>query len=212
MEYLITAVLSYLIGSFPTAFIILKKLRKIDITNAGSGNVGALNSYEVSNSKLIGVSVLMVDAAKGLLIVYLSKVLFGNTYLIGATALIFGVAGHCFSPWLKFKGGRGLATAAGGSLLLAPVILILWIVFWGIAFLFRKNVHFGNITATILTGLLCISSADILNKYSIPPPSKDIFFGISVLILMTIIFIKHIEPLKEYLSQQKIKARSNSDE
>ena len=58
MEYLIIALFSYLIGSFPTAFVLLKKVKQIDITQNGSGNVGALNSYEVSNSKLIGVFIL----------------------------------------------------------------------------------------------------------------------------------------------------------
>lgn len=208
MEYLIIALFSYLIGSFPTAFVLLKKVKQIDITQNGSGNVGALNSYEVSNSKLIGVTVLLIDALKGLGIVYLSKILFGNDFLTGSISLLFGVTGHCFSPWIKFKGGRGLATAAGGSLILAPVILILWLLFWLIAYLFRKNIHFGNITATILTGLLSLSSSDILNKYSIPPADENFLFGVSVMLLMIVIFIKHIKPLKEYIDQQKNKIRS----
>lgn len=208
MEYFITAIFAYFVGSFPTAFIILKKIRNVDITKLGSGNVGALNSYEVSNSKLIGILVLIIDAFKGFIIVFFAKQFVADTFLVGAVALIFGVAGHSFSPWLKFKGGRGLATAAGGSLILAPVILILWLVFWLLAFLFRKNVHFGNITATILTGLLAFSSSDILNKYSIPASVDDIDYSVSILILMTIIFIKHIQPLKEYLSEQKNKVRS----
>jgi glycerol-3-phosphate acyltransferase PlsY len=187
---------------------LLRKVKQIDITQNGSGNVGALNSYEVSNSKLIGVTVLLIDALKGLGIVYLSKILFGNDFLISSISLLFGVSGHCFSPWIKFKGGRGLATAAGGSLILAPAILILWLLFWLIAYLFRKNIHFGNITATILTGLLSLSSSDILNKYSIPPADENYLFGISVFLLMFIIFIKHINPLKEYLNQQKNKIRS----
>lgn len=208
MEYLIIALFSYLIGSFPTAFVLLKKVKQIDITQNGSGNVGALNSYEVSNSKLIGVTVLFIDALKGLGIVYLSKILFGNDFLTGSISLLFGVTGHCFSPWIKFKGGRGLATAAGGSLILAPAILILWLLFWLLAYLFRKNIHFGNITATILTGLLSLSSSDILNKYSIPPADENFLFGVSVMLLMIVIFIKHINPLKEYIDQQKNKIRS----
>lgn len=208
MEYLIIALFSYLIGSFPTAFVLLKKVKQIDITQNGSGNVGALNSYEVSNSKLIGVTVLLIDALKGFGIVYLSKILIGNDFLTGSISLLFGVTGHCFSPWIKFKGGRGLATAAGGSLILAPVILILWLLFWLIAYLFRKNIHFGNITATILTGLLSLSSSDILNKYSIPPADENFLFGVSVMLLMIVIFIKHIKPLKEYIDQQKNKIRS----
>ena len=127
---------------------------------------------------------------------------------IRSISLLFGVTGHCFSPWIKFKGGRGLATAAGGSLILAPAILILWLLFWLIAYLFRKNIHFGNITATILTGLLSLSSSDVLNKYSIPPADENFLFGVSVMLLMIVIFIKHIKPLKEYIDQQKNKIRS----
>ena len=67
MDYLFSCIIGYLLGSFPTAFLILKKIKGIDITTKGSGNVGAMNSYEVTNSKKFGIFVLIVDLLKGLL-------------------------------------------------------------------------------------------------------------------------------------------------
>jgi len=75
MNYVYSAILGYLLGSIPTAFILLKKSKSLDIRKKGSGNVGALNAYEVSNSKSIGILVLIIDFSKGL-ISYLLAVLF----------------------------------------------------------------------------------------------------------------------------------------
>ena len=65
MNYLLSCIIGFLVGSLPTAFIILKKTKGIDITSAGTGNVGAMNSFEVTNSKIIGLIVFIIDALKG---------------------------------------------------------------------------------------------------------------------------------------------------
>ena len=67
MEYLLSSIIGYLFGSIPTAYLLLKRTRGIDITNAGTGNVGAMNSYEVTNSKSIGIIVLLIDFLKGMI-------------------------------------------------------------------------------------------------------------------------------------------------
>ena len=130
MEFLFSALIGYLLGSFPTAFLILKKSKGINITERGSGNVGAMNSFEVSNSKVIGLVVLVIDALKGLLSVYLPLLFFQVNFMPPAIALFFAVFAHCFNPWLNFKGGRGLATAAGGASLLFPFALVVWGILW----------------------------------------------------------------------------------
>ncbi len=114
MEYLISSVAGYLFGSLPTAYLVLKRSKNIDITESGTGNVGAMNSYEITNSKMIGILVFLIDALKGILSVILMKIIFPGEFVFPALALVFAVFSHCFNPWLKFKGGRGLATAAGG--------------------------------------------------------------------------------------------------
>ena len=204
MEYLVSSLIGYCFGSFPTAYILLIKIRKIDIRKAGSQNVGAMNSYEVSNSKLIGLLVMIIDMTKGAISVVLTLELFGNFFVLAALASIFAILGHCYSPWLKFKGGRGLATAAGSTAIVFPYLLAVWIVLWVIFFLLKKDIHFGNIAASIMSVILIFNTVDIALKYSYPSAEN-----VSVLILfvvcgMTIILIRHLEPIKELIFEKNI--------
>ena len=195
MNYFFSILIGYILGSFPSAYLMVKLFTKKDITGEGSGNVGALNSYEVTNSKLVGVIVLLLDFGKGLASVLLVRSCVANDFNIVVTALIFAIFAHCFNPWLKFKGGRGLATAAGGTFFFSPIILISWLVLWTIAYLFKKHIHFANITATILTIALTIDSAKIINKFTFPPSESLALFRIAVTIALTIILIKHWQPM-----------------
>ncbi len=199
---IITFVLGYFIGAFPTAYLLLKR-KGVDITEKGSGNVGALNASRVG-SKAIGVTVFIIDALKGFLAVKIALLLFGNTFLIGGTALLAAVLGHCFSVYIKFKGGRGLATALGGSLIIAPQLPALWILLWLIAFIYKRNVHFANGSATFLLMLLSIFSGKVLYKYSAIKPNSIAEFVIISSLTLFIILIKHYKPLKEYFTSQKI--------
>lgn len=202
MEYLFSAVLGYILGSFPTAYLILKKSKGINITEKGSGNVGAMNSFEVSNSKVIGLIVLVIDALKGLLSVYLALILFKVNFMYPAIALFFAVFAHCFNPWLNFKGGRGLATAAGGASLLFPFALIVWVILWLAVYLFQKNILWANIWATVALLIIILTSSDIAVKYSFPRAGTRgelILFSMAMLV---IIFVKHIEPFKEIINNK----------
>ncbi len=203
MEFLLSTSVGYILGSFPTAFLLVKTFRGIDITKDGSGNVGALNTIRTSKSKLIGVSVLLIDALKGALSAYLLHLLYPESFIFPALAMLFAVFAHCFNPWLGFKGGRGLAVTAGGGLVIFPYIVLGWILLWVIFYLMKRNHHIANIAATIFTLLLLFNTADIAMKYStIKPESSSSLIAIVAAVLM-IIFIKHIEPLKEIIEKQK---------
>lgn len=212
MNYITAFIFGYLLGSIPTAYLFLKRLKQIDITQTGSQNVGALNSYEVSESKLIGISVLLIDALKGFLTVYFLKEIFPGEFIIPAIGLTAAVFAHCFSPWIKFKGGRGLATGAGGLLYLSPVVFISWVVLWVVTFVFKKNVHVGNLIATILSLALVITTSKVFMKYSLPPTSNEIEFIIPISIMLIIILIKHWKPLLEWIGTQKVKKRNLENE
>lgn len=201
MEYLLASIFGYLFGSIPTAYLLLKT-KGIDITKTGSGNVGAMNSYEVTNSKLTGIIVLIIDALKGFLSVLLLTLLFPDQFGYPALALIFAVLSHCFNPWLNFKGGRGLATAAGGAIFIFPFMLAVWLLLWTIIYIMKKDILVANIAATILSLMVSFASSNIAIKYSYPMPesiSPLMIFTSSILI---IIFIKHIDPLKEILKDK----------
>ena len=202
MEYLLSSVIGYLFGSIPTAYLLLKKTKGIDITNAGTGNVGAMNSYEVTNSKSIGIIVLLIDFLKGMIPALGVLLLLENSFLMASLAVLFAIFSHCFNPWLNFKGGRGLATAAGGSAIIFPFLPVAWIVFYILVYLIKKDIHIGNIFATVLSLLAVLGFHSYVIKYSYPQPVL-----VNELLLFTsagllIIFIKHIEPLKEIISNK----------
>ena len=202
MDYFFSAVIGYLLGSIPTAYLILKISKGINITEEGSGNMGAMNSFEVSNSKVTGLVVLVIDALKGLLSVYVSLLIFPINFIFPAIALFFAVFAHCFNPWLKFKGGRGLATAAGGAALLFPLALIIWGILWLAIFLYQRNILWANIWATITLLIIILASSDIAIKYSFPRAGTRgelILFSIALLI---IIFVRHIEPFREIINNK----------
>ena len=211
MEFLLSTSIGYILGSFPTAFLLVKIFRGIDITKTGSGNVGTLNTFRISKSKLIGFSVLFIDALKGALSVFIPLLLFPETFIFPALAMLFAVFAHCFNPWLGFRGGRGLAVAAGGSLVIFPYTVLLWVLLWVIFYLMKKNHHIANIAATIFTLLLLFNTVDIAMKYStIKPESSSSLIAITAAMLM-IIFIKHIEPLKKIIEKQKTNRVTKND-
>ena len=175
----------------------------MDITQEGSGNVGAMNSFEVSNSKFVGISVLFIDLLKGGASVLIPILVFGNVFIYPAIGLLFAVFSHCYNPWIIFKGGRGLATAAGGAAIIFPYLLFVWVVLWVIFYVMRKDILLANIAATILSVLVLFGTYRIAFNYAFPKPAGvDILLTASSSILI-IIFIKHIEPLKELIQKQK---------
>jgi glycerol-3-phosphate acyltransferase PlsY len=205
MEYLISSVIGYLMGSLPTAYLLLIKTKGIDITENGSGNVGALNSLRISKSKFVGLLVLIIDFAKGALSALILIWIYPGNFIFPALAVLFAVLAHCYTPWLIFKGRRGLATAAGGAAIIFPLLLAVWLVLWLIFYLMRRNILFSNIGATIFSLLLVYSTADIAIKYASPQPADTSSLILVTASVLIIIFIKHIEPLKEFINEQKTK-------
>lgn len=203
MEYLISSAIGYLLGSIPSAYLLLKKSKGIDITEEGSGNVGAMNSFEVTKSKFIGIVVFIVDFLKGTASVLIPIFIYPNQFIFPAIALLFAVFSHCFNPWIKFKGGRGLATAAGGAAFIFPFLLSVWCVLWVIFYLMRKDILLANISSTIFSLFVVFTTSEIAVKYAYPKPvTSDILVLISIAVLITI-FIKHIKPFLELIEKQK---------
>jgi glycerol-3-phosphate acyltransferase PlsY len=116
----------------------------------GTGNVGAMNSYDVTGSKSTGIIVMLVDLFKGLIpaliLLYVLKL---NLYFT-IIPLVLLVLGHNFSVFIKFKGGRGLATGAGVLLVMNFWIVILWLVFYFIIRKIKDNVHIATVIALVL--------------------------------------------------------------
>ncbi len=204
MEYLISITIGYLLGSFPTAYVVLRK-KGIDITQAGSGNVGAMNSFEVTNSKAIGIIVLIFDFLKGFLSVLIIRFIYPESFVLQGMSLIFAIFSHCFNPWINFNGGRGLATASGGIVLIIYPLIFVWLILWAITFILKKNIHLSNIAATILSMLIVFNNSELSIKYSSPKANSSESIVLIFTLGSLIILIKHIEPLKELIKDFKEK-------
>ncbi len=150
----VAALAAYLIGSIPTAWLLVRRAMGRDLREEGSGNIGALNAFEVSRSRKVGITVLLIDLVKGAVPMLLVGWVVPDHAMVAGTAYIALVAGHNFSPWIGFRGGRGLAPAAGASLVFNPHLLIMWALMWVVTFVPRRRVHDGNLGATLLAPVL----------------------------------------------------------
>jgi acyl phosphate:glycerol-3-phosphate acyltransferase len=192
LSYLITALAAYLLGSIPTGFLV-GRARGIDIRTVGSGNIGATNAMRVLG-KPAGIFVLLMDAAKGFIACVLGVFIaayFANGYYDMKTnanvapqfaiiAGIFAVLGHNYTCWLKFKGGKGIATTAGVFLALAPWALLVALVVFILAILLTKYVSVGSIAAAI---------ALPVTVWIMAP--QNLFLGIVTTVLGALAIYKH---------------------
>ena len=151
MRILALAVAAYLIGSLPSAFVVVRFSRGTDLRAVESGSVGALNAFRATGAGWIGVVVLILDIGKGVLAVVLAGDGAGLPTLALVTAL--AVAGHNWPIWLGGKGGKGLATAAGALTLVTPLSVPLWGVLWGLGYVISGYIALGTIVATALLPL-----------------------------------------------------------
>jgi glycerol-3-phosphate acyltransferase PlsY len=152
--YLIAAAVGYLMGSIPFGYLLVRIFTGDDVRATGSGNIGATNVAR--KSPALGVATLVLDAAKGLAAVLVARVLFSGPQqpLIMTTAAFFAVLGHLFPVWLKFRGGKGVATSLGAFILLTPKsILCMVVLFLLIAVAFRY-VSLGSVAVAVAFPML----------------------------------------------------------
>jgi glycerol-3-phosphate acyltransferase PlsY len=131
----------YLLGSLPTG-VLIARLQKVNIREQGSGNIGATNVARVLGKKA-GILTLLGDFSKGLLAVYLADALFKNQNVTSLAGL-FAFLGHLFSVFLKFKGGKGVATGLGIFMYLMPVPTLLAMVIFALALKISTYVSVGS--------------------------------------------------------------------
>ena len=161
LPFLIAAVVGYFLGALPFGYLVARA-HGVNIFKAGSGNPGATNVKRVLGSKA-GNTVYMLDALKGVvaaglplvrcLVLRPSDHLYGNDLysasMLGVTGLVAAVLGHSFSCFTRFKGGKGVATASGGLLVLMPLPGLIAILVWIITFLASRYVSLASILASL---------------------------------------------------------------
>ena len=152
MHFYLIIILSYILGSIPFGKIV-GYFKGVNIQKQGSGNIGFANSLRVMGWKP-ALIVLLGDMLKGYIPVFYAfdKFSLAQTTIIGLAA----IAGHIFSPWLKFRGGKGVATMLGVSLVLNPLIALIAIVVWTIIFLLDKTASVSSLVIAILMPILSL--------------------------------------------------------
>jgi glycerol-3-phosphate acyltransferase PlsY len=148
--YIITAAGSYLAGSIPFGYVLVRLFRGEDIRHSGSGNIGATNVSRKSPG--LGLLTLLLDALKGLIPVMLASRAFGGTegLQLGAVAALAAIVGHLFPVWLKFHGGKGVATGLGAWLAYAPKSVLVMVVVFVVMVAVFRYISLGSITAAAI--------------------------------------------------------------
>lgn len=148
MTRIIIVVIAYLLGSIPFGYLIVRRKIGADIRQTGSGGTGATNVSRKAG-RAAGVLTLLLDAAKGSVAVLIAKSVSGDDWVIAAAA-IAALVGHIFPVWLGFRGGKGVATAVGIFLVLAPVALLCAGVIFIAIVVTTRYVSLGSILAAVL--------------------------------------------------------------
>jgi len=185
MEYLIIALGSYLLGSIPFGFILTKIFLKKDIRDIGSGNIGATNALR-TGSKFLGYATLILDITKAILPVLYVKFNYPDYIYIAALSTFLG---HVFPIWLKFKGGKGVATYVGILFSINLILGLVFIVSWAVTFLISKYSSLSSLMASLIVPIYLV----IFDSYN------SIFF----IIMFVLIFYTHRENVKRLKNKKE---------
>ena len=190
MDYLVVGITSYLMGSIPFGLILTKIFLNKDIREIGSGNIGATNALRTGN-KLIGYLTLIFDIAKAVIPVIYVKI--NNPDLIYIASLC-AFLGHVFPIWLKFKGGKGVATYVGILFSINILLGLIFVASWGIVFLLFRYSSLSSIIGSMSVPAYILITGQINNA---------IFFAI----MFILIFFTHRENIKRLKNKEENKTK-----
>ena len=189
MDYIVTALISYLFGSIPFGYLFTKILLKKDIRNVGSGNIGATNVLRTGN-KSLGYLTLILDIAKAVMPVIYIKFNYPDLVYISALCAFLG---HLFPIWLKFKGGKGVATFVGILISINIYYALVFGTIWILTFLISKYSSLSSLFASI----------SIPIYLAIIDQGNIIFF----IIMFVLIFYTHRENIKRLINKEETKSK-----
>lgn len=199
IKLLILLVSAYLIGSVPIGYIVGRVFFRRDIRTAGSGNIGATNALRAFGTT-VGVIILLLDMLKGFGTVMLAKAVLGSDSGWIAACGLAAILGHIFTIFLRFKGGKGVATAGGVFLALAPLALLMTLLSFIVITAITRYVSLGSILGALGFGIMVIMQQLMLVKPDYP------LMVMSVAVVLMII-LKHKDNIRRLLqgTENKIK-------
>ena len=190
MEHFTIGIISYLMGSVPFGFILTKIFLKKDIRDIGSGNIGATNALRTGN-KLIGYATLTLDIFKAIIPVIYVKIYFPELIYIASLCAFLG---HVFPVWLKFKGGKGVATYLGILFSINILLGVIFIMSWMVIFIITKYSSLSSI----------IGAISVPSYLLITGQSNNVIFFI---IMFVLIFFTHRENIKRLKNKEESKTK-----
>ena len=186
MDYLIIGILSYFLGSIPFGYLLTKFFLKKDIRDVGSGNIGATNALR-SGNKLIGYLTLVFDVGKAVIPVLFVKINYPELIFLSSLCAFLG---HVFPLWLKFKGGKGVATYLGILFVINISYGIIFITIWLFIYFLSKYSSLSSILATLAIPIFLVISKNF---------SEVSFF----VIMFVLIFFTHRENIKRLKNKEE---------
>ncbi len=192
---IIGILLSYLVGSIPTAYIVAKLVKDLDIRTYGSGNVGATNVFR-SVGRMWGVFVLLIDMLKGLIVViFIARFFQSDTINFRYIQILYGIAaisGHNWTIFLKFKGGKGVATTSGVVLGIFPKALLLSLLMFAVIVYITRYVSVGSMVSAVAFPLFLWLFYRKCDGFA--------SFVLFSLVMVAFIFYRHRSNIKRLLS------------
>lgn len=179
--------LSYLCGAIPFGYLVAKLFKNVDIRTVGSKNPGATNVYRTI-SKPLGVLTLILDVLKGFVPVYLVTILMPDFYWMTISVSFVTIMGHVFTIFLRFKGGKGVATACGSFLALNPLAILLCFVIFVVVLAIFRYVSFASIIAALMLPI----NLYLLNSL----PEIVVFAGM----MSILVIVRHTSNIKRLLN------------
>ena len=190
MDYFIVGIVSYLMGSIPFGLILTKIFLNKDIREIGSGNIGATNALRTGN-KLIGYSTLILDIAKAIIPVIFVKINYPDLIHIASLCAFLG---HVFPIWLKFKGGKGVATYVGILFSINIILGLIFVISWAFIFLLFRYSSLSSIIGSLSVPIYILITGQI----------NDAIFFATMFIL---IFFTHRENIKRLKNKEENKTK-----
>ncbi len=190
-------VFAYFLGSLPTAYLLVRLMTGKDVRATGSGNVGATNALRTAGWK-VGAVVTVIDLLKGAIPVWLMYRFNPESEWVAA-AMLAAVLGHCYPVWLKFKGGKGVATCFGAFLVIAPLSALAALVLWIVVLVVSRWVALASMVAS--------ASFPLILKLIDRP---DMVTLVAVSAAAVIIILRHSSNIRGILTGTEVKTSDDS--
>ena len=184
----LSAAMGYLLGSIPFGYLLVRIFRGADVRTTGSGNIGATNVARTSPA--LGILTLMLDLLKGLAAVWITLALFSGNRTIAFIAAFAAICGHVFPIWLRFRGGKGVATGLGSFLLLTPKAILVAIGIFFVLMIAFRYVSVASVIAAASLPLFAVLFREVLS------PIEFVFVFVGSLLIV----VKHHQNIRRLLS------------